>query len=329
MKVLYINRPKHDYLQDLVYTGLIKILGKENLIEYPWNIRYHLNYRPYPKNIGLNNETFFSSIINQIKPKVFDLVIVASCHPETLKYYEKIIHKIPASTKVIFLDGGDMPEVAGDLDITKGNGRKLYEKLNSIREFDYIFKRDYILDKVYPKNVFSLPFCYNLDLTPKNMPKEFKYDVAFWAVETDPIRTQVLTLLEDKYDCKKNGTVKNQVMKKYKRKGEFYLQELSACKINLNFRGGGWDTLRFWEILGIGGFMISQELQIEIENPFINGKHLVYCQDNLSDLIEKCDYYLEHENKRIKIAQEGKKHIANFHTDIHRAEKILNTVKLR
>jgi len=326
MKILYISRPKSDYLQDIIYTGLVKLIGATNIIEYPWNIRFHINHRPYPKNLGLVKGEFFNSLRSQLSPKDYDIVIVASCHPETMQYYSKIIKDIPSNIKTIFLDGGDMPEIAGDLDITQGNGRELYNELTAYRAFDYIFKREYLLDTQYDKNVYSLPFGFNLDHLPSHLSKEYKYDVAFWAVESDPIRTEVLELLENKYDCKENGTTRNQVMKKYKRKGEFYLEELSACKIGLNFRGGGWDTLRFWEIPALGGFMISQKLNIQIDNNFTNGKNIIYCEDDLSNLTQLCDYYLEHEEKRINIARNAKKHIEQFHTDVHRAKKILDTI---
>ena len=113
MKVLYINRKKPDYLQDLTYTGLVKILGAQNIIEYPWNTRYHLNYRPYPKNLGQMTSTFFDSIKAQLKRKTFDIVVVASCHPETMHLYAKIIKEIPSTVKTVFLDGGDMSEIGG------------------------------------------------------------------------------------------------------------------------------------------------------------------------------------------------------------------------
>ena len=67
MKVLYINRPKSDYLQDFIYTGLVKVLGAQNIIEYPWNIRFHLNFRPYPKNLGqMNGNILGSRQLNEV-----------------------------------------------------------------------------------------------------------------------------------------------------------------------------------------------------------------------------------------------------------------------
>lgn len=323
MKILYINRPNFDYLQDFVYTGLVKLLGAENIIEAPWNVRFHLNHRPYPKNLGLSRGNFIASLKAQLRKDEYDAVVVASCHPETIGHYESMMEGIPPDVPRVFIDGGDWPEIAGDLD--RIGGREGYDRVFARRPFDAIFKREYLLDKRYPGNVHPLPLCFNYDHLPP-LDGRFKYDVAFWAVESDPIRTRALGLLEEKFDCAQNGTVKNQVMKRYKRKGAFYLQELARCKIGLNFRGAGWDTLRFWELAGLGRFMISQKPQILIENDFTHEKNIVYCKDDLSDLIDLCEYYLQHEREREEIAKNAMAHIKAHHTDVSRAQKVLQVI---
>jgi hypothetical protein len=325
MKVLYINRNKFDYLQDLVYTGLIKTLGPTNVVELPWNNKFHINFKNYPKNIGLYKGAIMQSVLNRFTAKEFSIVIVASCHPDTLTTYLEIVKTLPSSVVTVFIDGGDWPAVAGDLG--RLGGMELYEKIISIRPFDHIFKREYLIDKSYDDNVHPLPFAFNFDRLPK-ISGEKKYDVAFWAVESDPIRSSVLDMIQDKFDCKNNGSVKNQVMKKYKRKGSFYLQELARCKISLNFRGAGWDTLRYWEVPALAGFMISQRPGIKINNNFIDGKEIVFCNDDLSDLLDLCHYYLKNEDEREKIARRALAKMKDYHTDIHRAKEIISVCGL-
>lgn len=328
MKILYINRPKFDYLQDFIYSGLIKLVGSENIIEMPWNIKYHMNFRPYPKNIGVQKGNLFQSIKNlHYDLENIDVVIVASCHKDTIEQYGSVINKISDSVPRIFIDGGDWDNIAGDLD--RLGGKDLYNEIIKKRPFDFIFKREYSIQRDYPENVIALPMCFNMDLLPTEMPKSYKYDVAFWAVESHSIRTQALDLLENNFDCSMNGTVKNQIMKKYKRKGTFYLQELASCKIGLNFRGAGWDTLRYWEIPAVGGFMISQRPQILIENNFVDGEEIIFCKDDLSDLIELCEYYLKNETARASIAQKAKIKLQSYHSNIERAKKILIKSNLR
>lgn len=321
MKILYISRNKSDYLQDLVYTGLVKVLGVSNVIDFPWNNKFHFNFREYPRNIGLVKGSFMDSILSRYRSREYSLVIVASCHPESFRTYLGLIEKIDKSVKTIFIDGGDWSEVAGDLD--RIGGRELYDEIQSVRPFDFIFKREYLLDKTYENNVFPLPFAFNLSRLPV-IKYEYLYDVAFWAVESDPIRTKALTLLQDKFDCASNGTIRNQVMSRYKRKGDYYLQELACCRISLNFRGAGWDTLRYWEVPAVGGFMISQKPGIRIDNDFVENKDIIHCKDDLSDLVELCEYYLHHEDKRESIAKNALYRMKNYHTDIHRAKYILD-----
>jgi hypothetical protein len=323
LKVLYINRPKFDYIQDFIYSGLVKTIGAENIIESPWNINFHWNYRVYPKNIGENRGTLLKSLQAKFYKTSFDVVIVASCHPETINHYLEVLPTISDDVVTVFLDGGDRPEVGGDFE--RLGGKEVYEEVIQKRPFDLIFKREYILNTQYADNVHPLPMCFDFNNVP-NLDGKFKYDVAFWAVESHPIRTEVLNLIEDKFDCAENGTVKNQVMKKYKRKGKFYLQELASCKIGLNFRGAGWDTLRYWEIPALGGFMISQYPNIKIENNYVDGEDIVYCKDDLSDLVELCEYYLEHEEERIRISKSAKKRTKKFHTDIARAKYVIEKI---
>ena len=134
-------------------------------------------------------------------------------------------------------------------------------------------------------------------------------------------------MLEGKYDCDENGTKLNQDFKTYNRKGKFYLEELSRCKIVLNFRGGGWDTMRYWEVPAVNTFMISQKPQIHIPNNFEDGKHLIWCSDSLDDLFDKIDYYLKNESERIKIAQQGKEHLYKYHLNTNRAQFLIDTIK--
>lgn len=320
MKILYINSKQSDYLQDLTYTGFVKILGIKNIVDYKWNKHFHINYKEYPKNLSYVKNSLISSIKFNLNFKDFDYVFVGSCKADCFETYLSIINKIPAKTPVILIDGGDNEEIGGDM--KRLNVNHLYEKAIKIRSFDFIFKREYIKYKQYAKNIFPLPFSCNLDVIP-TLKNSLKYDVSFWAVESHSDRTKALEILQNKFDCASNGTVLKQEFKKYKRKGIYYLQELSQCKIALNIRGSGWDTLRYWEVPALNRFMISQELEIEIPNNFRNHKEIVFCKPDLSDLLDLCEYYLKNDLKREEIAKNSKKWAQTYHTDEVRAKYIL------
>ena len=88
-----------------------------------------------------------------------------------------------------------------------------------------------------------------------------------------------------------------------------------ASKINLNITMRPIETglsLRIWDVLGCGGFLITN-YQAEIPEYFEIGKDLeVY--ENRNDLIQKVNYYLQHDAERMEIALNGYEKVANYHT---------------
>lgn len=77
-------------------------------------------------------------------------------------------------------------------------------------------------------------------------------------------------------------------------------------RINLNFTSKPIRTglpLRFWDILGAGGFLLTN-YQSEIPEYFEIGKDLeIYASEK--ELTDKIRYYLEHEEERAEIARNG------------------------
>ena len=97
-----------------------------------------------------------------------------------------------------------------------------------------------------------------------------------------------------------------------------------ASKINLNMTMRPIETglsLRIWDVLGCGGFLISN-YQAEIPEYFEIGKDLeVY--ESTEDLINKIDYYLRHDEERMEIAINGYEKVAKYHTyEVRLAEMI-------
>lgn len=86
-------------------------------------------------------------------------------------------------------------------------------------------------------------------------------------------------------------------------------------KINLNttskpIRSGL--PLRIWDILGSGGFVLSN-YQEEIPLSLTIGQHLdIY--SSMEELVDKCSYYLSHEKERQEIAENGYEEVKAHHT---------------
>lgn len=86
-------------------------------------------------------------------------------------------------------------------------------------------------------------------------------------------------------------------------------------KINLNMTAKSIKTalpLRIWDILACGGFLLTN-YQSEIPEYFEIGKDLeTYASEE--ELLEKCQYYLSHEEDRVQIAENGYQKVKQFHS---------------
>ncbi len=98
-------------------------------------------------------------------------------------------------------------------------------------------------------------------------------------------------------------------------------------KINLNItirRIEAGISQRVWDVLSVGGFLLTN-YQPELEEYFEIGKDLeVY--HSLDELIRKVDYYLKHEEQRVRIAMNGYKKVRDHHKYTNRLTQILNEV---
>jgi hypothetical protein len=326
MKILYVCSSRFDYSQDLLYAGLVKILGSHAVTDYPWNVKFHLPVKNYPKNLGYTSPSVPLPHFNRFDK--YDIVVLAATKPDALQRYQRILPYIK-NKPAILIDGGDMPETGGDF-YRLGAGQ-LYETIIKQKPFDIIFKREYLPnlhngDTCIVPFPFSFPYNVNIATIPEASKK---YEVVFWGQQQPAIREKAIKLLTNKYDCAKNGTVLNQHLHNYKRKGFYYLQELAASKIVLNFRGGGWDTMRYWEAPATGAFMISQQLPITIPYNFEAGRHIANCSDTLNDLIDKIDYYLQRPEERQQMAAAAKKHLQQYHLNTVRAQTFIDEIKQR
>lgn len=95
-------------------------------------------------------------------------------------------------------------------------------------------------------------------------------------------------------------------------------------KINLNMTIPNITTgipLRAWDILGCGGFLLSN-FQPEFQNYFDIGKHMDIFEDS-GELLEKTDFYLRHENLRRQMARDGMELVRREHNYLARIDQMM------
>ncbi len=82
--------------------------------------------------------------------------------------------------------------------------------------------------------------------------------------------------------------------------------------------------LRIMDIMGCGGFVLTN-YQEDMLDFFVPGEDFVYYESR-QDLMDKIDYYLAHEDERLRIAENGHRKVAADHTYEQRLAEIINVV---
>ncbi|MCR5115919.1 MAG: DUF3880 domain-containing protein [Lachnospiraceae bacterium] len=101
----------------------------------------------------------------------------------------------------------------------------------------------------------------------------------------------------------------------------------NLSKINLNITMRPIQTglsLRIFDVLGSGGFLISN-YQAEIETMFTPGVDLE-TYGSIDELVDKCAYYLEHEDQRKQIALSGYNKVKSMYTVEHRMKQMIGNM---
>lgn len=99
-------------------------------------------------------------------------------------------------------------------------------------------------------------------------------------------------------------------------------------KINLNLSRSFVEyglPMRVFDVLSCGGFLVTNDKQ-DLHKLFTNGKDLVIFRDT-QDLLEICNYYLQHEDERRAIAEQGLSTLAENHTFLLRMIDMFTTVQ--
>lgn len=81
---------------------------------------------------------------------------------------------------------------------------------------------------------------------------------------------------------------------------------------------------RIYEALGCGAFVLTERLSAE--SPFVSGQHLVEVA-NLPELENSIDYYLSHDQERMRIATQGNDEVVRNHSYRERARYLASIME--
>jgi hypothetical protein len=91
-----------------------------------------------------------------------------------------------------------------------------------------------------------------------------------------------------------------------------FLREAASARLCLDLPGNGSFTHRVAEFLGIGSCMISVRHATALHVPIEAGSHYVEISSDLSDLVDKCRYYIHNDEERERIASAGRDYFDRY-----------------
>ncbi|MFZ2522309.1 MAG: hypothetical protein WAX44_01535 [Minisyncoccia bacterium] len=308
---------KNDYLTDTVIDGLLALREENYDLEFymPDSYPTDLEVLSFRKSEG----DFFNYAIEA------DIILFAWGKDNT--NYE-LAEKINRYERTIFIDGSEIGRNGRyDEKIQKSIIEGTYEGRSKIDlEMEKKCTQYLRREKPYLRNIIPFPFGIERKYT-KHYSENTKKDIDFFCVfgqdEYPIMRREVRgTLIEF---CKKNNF---KCFTEKTDKDNFY-RMLSRSRVGISVGGGGFDTARFWEILGNNCILLTET--IDIYEP--NSNRLKYERirqfKDLSEFklkLEKLGEYLKSEYDQDSLSSEYQKIIVD-HSSKSRVLEIIKKAK--
>ena len=360
MRILFLCDDQFDYVSDPLYIGLSRLLGNEQVVDYPYKPLYH---DPREKNWYMvqrpGGRWSREQVLDLLRDRAFDLVCLASFRPSCLEECAKLYGKVPFPP-MVFVDGADDAFIRHDIAVRYPIG--LY------------FKRDYIWSLGHPvrqmaarrwsfrkdhalfERTIPLPLSIILDALPDIGAVTKDVDVSYTGRASHPRRVKAVEILSRMDGVRFEGGVyaaagdrryklvrgplrrlwtkltndgpASESDRSKQKSPDAYYREIAHSKIAVAIRGGGWTpSPRYYEVVAMNTLLISDIPEAEIPNNFVHRQHAVFCRPDLRDLESLVRYYLKEEKEREAIAREGHAHLLKYHTCERRAEYFLDACR--
>lgn len=292
MRIAYFNPPAYEFLTATLIEGL-KLEGHEVVA------RFESNYAGPPP------EDFHRAAAE------CDIAVLGAAPGTDSEGFRKLDHP-----HKIYVDGTDFQTGAN----ISGLGVRL------------VFKRELSTLAGSPDRTRSHPMPFGMERRYiLSNPPERDLALTFIAsMTTNPLRESVFArLLKLKRSDVRAGSTRERAYdnqaNNYKATPN-YQQALARSRMSIAVPGWGYDTGRFWEILGAGAALMTWEPDIVIPHPFVDGETCVTFS-SLREFDEKVAYYLDRPEDVARIAAAGHAHALAHHTTAARARSFIEVVR--
>jgi hypothetical protein len=346
MRVLFLTAAMEDFHQDLVLHGLVELLGRENVLDFPQQERHMSappkDHRHQPMGyLELPPGPHAGQTIEDLAHAA-DAVVVGAIRGDAHHGLVRLL-ELGIERPIAVLDGFDDPYVRAAIvhaDVyfkreTLIGARRLQMRMPIRRRYHALRRRPN--DWQHPlrrqiavatrgvEKLVPLP----LGVIDRGFPPsaERLYDVTFLGARTSPERA---VAVEGLRGLRAEGYRVNFPDDPAWNEHEWYdptritwldyMGLLGSSRICLNVRGFGYDTFRYWEIPYAGSLLLSEPSRTVIPNNFVDGVDAVFGEAAKLDRIAK--RLLEGDTE--SIAEAGRRKLLELHTSTARAQVVLD-----
>lgn len=323
-KILYLTPEYPDYQADLLFHGLVKVLGRHLIVSHPYRAQYNApeDFEPSPNlaivhfRLGTQWRYTNDEIVELVKKGIFDYIFVSRPYfPD--EPLQLILQRLMSETDAQFVVLDDDSTLT-DMDSLK----HMVTRVLGGRVLAYFMKEIYQV-----KGAFPLQFAYPEEMSEGLELGEEHHDLSFNFV-CKPVSTVRMEISEALMPLVREYPTSVVYVKDPPIEHNMYRDIVRRSKISVNAKGTKFDCPRIYEIPMLGSMLISHRLLIDQDKPFIGGEHCVYF-DSIEELPDLIRYYLRDENKeeRLEITEKGREHAMKHHTTEARARQVLDVLK--
>ena len=346
MRILFLTTAAEDFHQDLVFHGLVTLLGRENVWDVPEQPRYAARPPPDYRHqamayLDLPPGGHGGQALEDLAGEA-DAVVVGAVRGDANLGLLRLL-ELGISCPVAVLDGADDPYVRAAIDYADvyfkretlpGSRwlqmrlpiRKRYHALRGHAHWNHPLRRQIALATPSVQKLVPLPLGI-IDAGTPLMSREKLFDVTFIGARTSPQRALVVSKLRalraEGYRVKfpdDPAWSREEWYEPTRIPWAEYMRLSSESRICLNVRGLGYDTFRYWEIPYSGSLLLSEPPRTVIPNNFVDGAEAVFGPASKLDRIAK--RLLEGDTEEIAAA--GREKLLEFHTSTARAQVVLD-----
>lgn len=308
---------KNDYLTDTIIDGCILLKLEHPEFEFKITKGYASDF----------NDTEFSLEIKEFVEYAKDSDLIVFCWGKDNTNY-KIAHTINEFNKTVFVDGSEIGRNGRyDIGIQKSIIDGSYTGRGKIdNEMEEKCAMYFRREKPYIRNIIPLPFGIESEYT-KFYSKDVEKDIDFFCVfgqDEYPILRREVTQELRKF-CNEN----NFVCFTEKTDQESFYKNLARSKVGVSVGGGGFDTARFWEILGNNCLLLTETIDIyEPDSKRLDYKRIWQFKD-LEDFkirLEEVGKFLQNDYLKTDLFPEYSK-ILEVHSSKSRVLEIIEKAK--